>query len=93
VLYLTLIDSGADLVVSAGSEVYELASDLPTMTPVGFNVAIDGTRTHGAVARLRAVSLEAVIDGQRLEASDADWDTGTKAVRKKLSAYAKSISH
>lgn len=63
------------------------------MTPVGFNVAIDGTRTHGAVARLRAISLEAVIDGERQEVSDPDWDRGTKAVRKQLTAYGKRISH
>lgn len=92
VLLLTMLESGEDLVVSAGSEVFELASELQANTPVGINVVIEQTRYHGSLARLRATRLEVEIDNDRLVATDTDYDDSAKAARRKLNSYGKRIS-
>jgi hypothetical protein len=93
VLRLTLLDTGEDLVASAGGEVFEMASDLEVLTPVGINFSIERTIYNGNSARLRVTRLEAEIDGERQVASDEEHDDSAKAARKQLADYRKRLSH
>jgi hypothetical protein len=91
-LYLTILDSGQDLVISAGPEIFEHASGLAPMEPVLVSVAIERTLYHGNSAKLRAIKLESGDGDDREVAVDPDFDDSAKAGRKQLRDYSRRIS-